>query len=120
MKKFIRSLTAASIGLALAAPAMAASLDDMVGTWGWEDYTVEVTHCDATTVCAEVVSGPQNVGMQMLETAPVADGEAYKAKVKHPATGETYFAKMSFDGDIWSMDGCTEAGVCAEGEFHRK
>jgi len=41
---------------------------NMVGTWKWEGFTIKVAKCDATEICAEVVSGPKNVGMQMIKT----------------------------------------------------
>jgi len=42
------------------------------------------------------------------------------ARIKHPANGQTYNAKMTFDGaDSWKMDGCTNAGACASGTFTR-
>lgn len=105
----------------MALPASAGELSEMVGAWQWEGYTVTVTECDATTVCAEVTDGPQNVGMQMLKTTPQAAGDAWTAEVFHPATGELYYTKMSYDGsDTWTMAGCTSNGVCAEGAFSRK
>lgn len=116
----MKAMWMGAAALALAGAASAAEITDMVGTWTWEAYTVAVTECATTTVCAEVIAGPQNVGLQMLKTAPAADGDAWTAEVVHPATGEVYFSKMTFDGTSWTMAGCTAAGVCAEGTFTRQ
>ena len=110
-----------AIALGLAGTAAAGSITEMVGVWEWEGYEITVNACDDTTICAEVTDGPQNVGLQMLKTTPEAAGEAWTAQVVHPATNALYFAKMEFDGaDAWTMAGCTENGVCAEGVFTRK
>jgi uncharacterized protein (DUF2147 family) len=117
----MKKLICATALLGLAGTATAGGIEEMIGTWEWEGYTIEVTACDATDVCAEVIAGPQNIGLQMLESTPEAADDAFTAKVAHPATGETYFTKMAYNGtDAWSMEGCTEAGVCAKGNFTRK
>src|SRR5262245_56185243 len=46
------------------APAVAAAFDDMLGTWRWQDFTIEVRACgEVAFACAKVVAGPKNVGM---------------------------------------------------------
>jgi uncharacterized protein (DUF2147 family) len=117
MKKF--ALAAGVLGLALfASPAFASSLNDLVGTWEWEGFTIEVAEC-GSTVCATIVDGPNNVGEEMFLSAPKASGSGWTAEVFHPATGDTYFSRFTIDGDVWSMEGCTASGVCAKGDFYR-
>ncbi|VAW58151.1 hypothetical protein MNBD_GAMMA11-862 [hydrothermal vent metagenome] len=92
----------------------------MVGTWKWEGFTIKVNKCDATEVCAEVISGPKNVGMQMIKTKLSASGDSFVGKVAHPQTGETYNSKLSMlDINTWHIDGCTDNNVCASGDFTR-
>ncbi|MGV6801520.1 MAG: hypothetical protein ACWA5L_06315 [bacterium] len=98
--------------------AFAGDLSDMVGTWEWEGFTITVEEC-GDTVCATVTDGPSNVGEEMFLTAPEADGDGWTAEVMHPATGETYYSKFTVEGDEWTMEGCTDSGVCAEGVFTR-
>ncbi|HRD76974.1 MAG TPA: DUF2147 domain-containing protein [Hyphomicrobiaceae bacterium] len=104
--------------------AMAVELKDMIGRWKWTDYTVEVKECTTNPsgagFCATVVDGPKNKGMEMMRSKLEKKGEAIVGKVAHPATGDIYDTKMTYDGkDKWTMDGCTEKGVCAKGDFVR-
>ncbi len=92
----------------------------MVGTWKWEGFTIKVDKCDATEVCAEVISGPKNVGMQMIKTKLKSVDGNFVGKVAHPQTGDTYNSKLSVnDSNSWHIDGCTDANVCASGDFTR-
>lgn len=118
MKKI--ALGAAAAFAMIASPAFAGSASELVGTWTWEDYTIEVKECAETTVCGTVTAGPKNVGMEMFQSKPVADGDGWKGKIAHPATGETYFSKYSVSGDKWTLSGCTKSGTCAEGTFTRQ
>jgi len=93
---------------------------NMLGTWKWESFTIKVDKCEITGVCAEVISGPKNVGMQMIKTKLKAQGENFMGKVAHPQTGDTYNSKLSMtDINTWHIDGCTDANVCASGDFIR-
>lgn len=116
MKKLL--MAAASLTLLSLSPAFAADLTDMVGTWEWEGFTIDIEECD-DTICATVTDGPNNVGESMFLTAPEASDSGWTAEVMHPATGETYYSKFTIDGDTWTMEGCTESGVCAQGDFTR-
>lgn len=116
MKTLVTSL-AALFAFAFA-NAWAGELSDMVGTWEWEDFTIEIEEC-GDTICATVADGPSNVGEEMFLTEPEADGDGWTAEVMHPATGDTYYARFTIDGDSWTMEGCTDSGVCAEGTFTR-
>ncbi|MFV2056090.1 MAG: hypothetical protein ACC707_06445 [Thiohalomonadales bacterium] len=120
MKNFV----AASIGLfALSTLSIASAADDitaMVGKWKWEGFTIVVKKCPTTEVCAEVIAGPKNVGMQMIKTKLAAKGDGFVGKVAHPQTGDTYNAKLTMaNADTWHLDGCTDKNVCASGDFTR-
>lgn len=120
----MKRVTAAVIALAtlgFAHSALAApSLDDMVGTWKWEGFTIKVQKCEATGVCAEVVSGPKNVGLQMIKTKLNSADASFVGKVAHPQTGDTYNSKISMvNANTWHIDGCTATNVCASGDFTR-
>lgn len=118
----------AVVALTLAAlatsPALAADAKDMVGTWKWTDYTVDVKECTTNPsgagLCGTVTAGPKNVGMEMIRSKLEAKNGGFVGQIAHPATGELYATKLSMkDKDTWSMDGCTAANVCAKGDFVR-
>ena len=95
-------------------------IHNMIGTWKWEGFTVKVEKCDKTDVCAEVISGPKNVGLQMIQTKLKPSGKDFVGKISHPQTGDTYNAKLSMlNQDTWHIDGCTDNNVCASGDFTR-
>ena len=95
-------------------------LSSMVGTWKWEGFTIKVSKCDKTEVCAKVVSGPKNVGLEMIRTKLKPTGNNFVGKVAHPQTGDTYNSKLSMaNTDTWHIDGCTDKNVCASGDFTR-
>ncbi|MEL7490998.1 MAG: hypothetical protein AAGJ73_09765 [Pseudomonadota bacterium] len=106
------------VAFAFGSPAYAGDLTDLVGTWEWEDFTIDVEECGGT-VCATISDGPSNVGEEMFLTAPEESGDGWTAEVMHPATGDTYYSQFTVDGDVWSMEGCTASGVCASGDFIR-
>jgi uncharacterized protein (DUF2147 family) len=95
-------------------------IQNMIGTWKWEGFTIKVDKCEITEVCAEVITGPKNVGMQMIKTKLVLSGDSFVGKVAHPQTGDTYNSKLSMANmDTWHIDGCTDNNVCASGDFTR-
>jgi uncharacterized protein (DUF2147 family) len=107
-----------------AAPASAAELKDMLGKWKWTDYTIEVKECTSNPsgagYCATVLEGPKNKGMEMIRSKLEKKGEDFNGKIAHPATTEIYTTKLTFKApDTWSLDGCTDKGVCAKGDFVR-
>jgi len=113
---FVLLLTAGLAKSALASP----SYDKMVGTWKWEGFTIQVNKCDMTGVCAKVISGPKNVGMQMIKSRLTKSGDNFVGKVAHPQTGDTYNSKITMvSTNIWHIDGCTIQNVCASGDFKR-
>ena len=120
MKKYI---TGALVGLAtfsMAAMASAQDMSQMLGKWQWQNFVIELTQGGDFGMSAKVVSGPANVGMEMMQSKMSMQGGNMVARIKHPANGQTYNAKMTFDGaDSWKMDGCTDAGACASGVFTR-
>ncbi len=120
MKKLIFT-TFALIALSTSNLAFAGGdISKMIGKWKWEKFVIVVEKCDATEICAKVVSGPKNVGMDIIKSKLKASGGAFVGKVAHPQTGDTYNAKLSMaNADTWKLDGCTDANVCASGEFTR-
>jgi len=120
MKKIILACAVSmSFGVINNANAVA-SLTTMLGNWKWEGFVIEVSKCKSTEICAKVLSGPKNVGLQMIKgKLKVVDG-SYLGKVAHPQTGDTYSSKLTMaDIDTWHIDGCTPANVCASGDFTR-
>lgn len=118
-------MMAASIGIALSIAfasfeACAADLKDMVGKWRWKEFTIEVTECQNGNICAKVVDGPKNIGMQLFAAnLAVKDGNLF-GQITHPETKEVYNTRFQQNGpDIWRLDGCTAARVCLSGEFAR-
>lgn len=96
------------------------TLEEMIGTWKWEGYTIKVQKCDSTEICAEVLTGPKNVGLQMIKSKLSATDAGFVGKVAHPQTGDTYNSKISMVNEsTWHIDGCTPASVCASGDFTR-
>ncbi len=120
-----RLLAGAILVAAIAVPANAASVKSMVGTWKWTDFTIQVKQCatnpSGAGLCATVTAGPKNIGMEMIRSklTPQPDG-SFVGKIAHPASGETYNTKMTVQDDTWHMNGCTDAGVCATGDFIRQ
>ncbi len=120
MKKIIL-VCALSMSFGIINVASAASdLSSMVGSWKWEGFVIEVTQCTSTEICAKVLSGPKNVGLSMIKTKLQVNGNSYLGKVAHPQTGDTYNSKLTMANvDTWHIDGCTDANVCASGDFTR-
>ena len=120
MKNIVKAVLAISI-LSMGQSAMAEpKIEEMVGTWKWADFTIRVGKCDKTEVCAKVVSGPKNVGLQMIQSKLMPSEGSFVGKVAHPQTGNTYNSKISMlSTNIWHIDGCTDANVCASGDFKR-
>ena len=119
--KSIRTVVFAVFGLVAVPSAFAASsVTDMIGKWSWEGFVIEVNKCQETEVCAKVLSGPKNVGLQMIKSKLTLKGNSFVGKIAHPQTGDTYNAKMTMaDANTWHLDGCTDKNVCASGDFKR-
>jgi hypothetical protein len=98
----------------------AADLKDMLGTWRWQDFTIEVVECKAADICAKVVAGPKNVGLDLLASKLTAKGNDWVGQIAHPETKELYNTRFQRrDKDHWRLDGCTAARLCLTGEFVR-
>jgi uncharacterized protein (DUF2147 family) len=99
--------------------AFASEPKDMIGKWRWKQFMIEVSECQSN-ICAKIVEGPKNVGMQVFATNLTAkDGDLF-GQVTHPETKEIYNTRFRQDGaDRWQLDGCTTARVCLSGEFAR-
>jgi uncharacterized protein (DUF2147 family) len=97
-----------------------AELRDMLGRWTWRDSTIEVRECGSKRVCAKVVAGPKNVGMEIFASQLVAKNGAWFGQVVDPDTGAAYNTRMQFTAaQTWRLDGCNSSGVCLSGEFTR-
>jgi uncharacterized protein (DUF2147 family) len=105
---------------ALSVAAAAADIKDMVGRWRWQDFTIEVAECKGEGICAKVVAGPKNVGLDLFASKLTEKGGDWFGQITHPETKEVYNTRFQQkDGDRWRLDGCTAARVCLTGEFVR-
>ena len=92
----------------------------MLGRWNWQRYTIEVTECADRKICAKVVAGPKNVGLEIFGSELTNKEGAWFGDVVNPETGASYRTRMQFTGSgTWHLDGCTAARVCLSGEFVR-
>ena len=108
------------VPLVLAGFAVAADIKDMLGRWNWQRYTIEVTECADRKICAKVVAGPKNVGLEIFGSELTNKEGAWFGDVVSPETGATYRTCMQLTGSgTWHLDGCTAARVCLSGEFVR-
>lgn len=120
MRNVLRVGAAAVALFGLATVVQAATAADMAGKWKWTDFTIECKEGGANGMSCVVADGPKNKGMEMIESKLEGKDGGFVGKIKHPASGESYNAKMTMkDANTWSMDGCTAAGVCAKGDFTR-
>ncbi len=120
MKKMI----AAAAGLlalgALSVSAMALDASKMIGKWKWQDYIVQVQKGGQYGLTAKVLSGPSNVGMEMIQSKLEDKDGKVVGRIRHPGNGKVYNTRMSMpDENSWKLDGCTDDGACASGVFTR-
>jgi len=120
----MKKLAAATIGLiamgAMAVSAYALDVKKMVGKWKWQDYVVEVTEGGDNGLSAKVVSGPNNVGMEMIQSKLEEKDGKIVGRIKHPGNGKVYNTQLTMpDENAWKLDGCTDDGACASGVFTR-
>jgi len=118
----MRKIVAAAVGLAIAGvmatSAWALDTKKMLGKWKWQDFVVEVTEGGEYGISAKVVSGPKNVGMEMIQSKLEEKDGYIVGRIKHPGNGKVYNTKMSMPDDkSWKLDGCTDDGACATGKF---
>jgi uncharacterized protein (DUF2147 family) len=114
------ALFGAALMMGLAGPSAAADAKDMIGSWRWQSFTIQVRECQGDSVCAKVVGGPKNVGLEIFASRPAAKGGELFAQITHPETRETYNTRFQQkDKDRWQLDGCNGARVCLSGEFVR-
>ena len=118
-------------GFAVAAAVMvsrsagAEESNPLVGTWTWGDFTLQAKECTTNPsgagLCMTVIAGPKNIGLEMIRSKFENRPDGFAGKIAHPASGEIYNTKISMTGaDVIHMDGCTDAGVCATGDFVRQ
>lgn len=109
-----------SVSLGLSGFAFAAEIKDMLGRWTWQRFTIEIKECADGKICAKVVSGPKNVGLEIFGTELTNRDGDWFGDIMDPETGTTYRTRMQFTGSrTWRLDGCTTARVCLSGEFVR-
>ena len=102
------------------AAASAAVPKDMIGTWRWQAFTIKVSECQPDRVCAKVVAGPKNVGMEIFASGLVAKGNEWLGQIVDPQTKDLYHTRFrKVDADTWRLNGCTATAVCLGGEFLR-
>src|SRR5262245_10269953 len=70
--------------------AQAAEMKDLVGKWRWQQYTIEVSQCRPDNVCAKVVAGPKNVGMEVFGAKLTAKDGMLFGQIVHPETKDSY------------------------------
>jgi uncharacterized protein (DUF2147 family) len=100
--------------------AAAAEMKDLVGKWRWQQYTIEVTQCRPDNVCAKVVAGPKNVGLEVFGAKLTARDGMLFGQIVHPETKDSYNTRFQQkNADTWQLDGCTASRVCLSGEFAR-
>lgn len=116
-----RAIIALSIwGFISICVAGAAELKDMLGRWTWAAYKIEVSECAGDRVCAKVIAGPKNVGIEIFASELASKDGAWFGQIVNPETGATYNTRMQFTAArTWRLDGCTTARVCLSGELVR-
>ncbi len=126
MNKLVKAKTVvrtALVGMALGAmslSAMALDVNKMLGKWKWQDYVVEVTRGGQFGLSAKVLSGPSNVGMEMIQSKLEDKDGKVVGRIRHPGNGKVYNTRLTMpDDNSWKLDGCTDDGACASGVFTR-
>jgi uncharacterized protein (DUF2147 family) len=108
------------ISFASCSSASAAEVKDMIGKWQWRGFVIEVRECRGDSVCAKILAGPENVGMELFTSRLVAKGGELYGEITDPETKEKYNTRFQQkDNDRWQLDGCTATKVCLSGEFTR-
>lgn len=98
--------------------ASAAELKDILGRWMWERFKIEVSECQGKRICAKVIAGPKNVGMEIFASELTQKDGAWFGQILNPETGEVYYTRMQYTGTkTWKLDGCASSRVCLSGEF---
>jgi uncharacterized protein (DUF2147 family) len=116
----MRRLAAIIIALMASGSALAAEIKDMLGNWRWQKYTIEVKECADGKICAKVVAGPKNVGLEIFASQLTSKDGAWFGDLVDPESGSTYRTRMQLTkSGTWRLDGCTTAKVCLSGEFVR-
>jgi uncharacterized protein (DUF2147 family) len=108
------------VPLVLGGFAFGADIKDMLGRWTWQRFTIEVTECAGRKICAKVVAGPKNIGLEIFASELTNREGAWFGDVVNPETGASYRTRIQFTGSrTWRLDGCTASRVCLSGEFER-
>ena len=118
MRKLLASAVGITVAAMMATSAWALDVQKMLGKWKWQDFVVEVTKGGEHGLSAKVISGPKNVGMEMIQSKLEEKDGVVVGRIRHPGNGKVYNTKMSMPDDMsWKLDGCTDDGACATGIF---
>ena len=119
-KATLGKVSVVCMALCVGGSAWAATLQDMLGRWRWQEFTIEVSKCQGDNACAKIVAGPKNVGMDVFASKLTAKDGDWVGQITHPETKEVYNTRFQQkDKDRWRLDGCTAAKICLSGEFVR-
>ena len=86
------------MALCVGGSAWAATLQDMLGRWRWQDFTIEVSKCQGDNACAKIVAGPKNVGMDVFASKLTAKDGDWVGQITHPETKEDLQHAVSAEG----------------------
>ena len=70
--------------------AFAVDIKDMLGRWTWQRFTIEVKECADRKICAKIVGGPKNVGLEIFASELTNKEGAWFGDVVDPETNTTY------------------------------
>lgn len=120
MRKWMVVVALSIWELTLAWSAGAAELKDLMGRWTWQGYKIEVSECSAARICAKVIAGPKNVGLDIFASELTSKDGVWFGQIVNPETGVTYNTRMQLTAArTWRLDGCTPSRVCLSGELVR-
>ena len=119
MRQAVKLLAFAVLTMPLM-PAHASLPREMIGEWRWEQYTVAVSECRLDRLCAKVIAGPKNVGMEIFASNLIPKADDLVGQIVHPDSKEIYNTRFhKINADTWRLDGCIAMRVCLSGEFTR-
>jgi hypothetical protein len=86
--------------------ASAADLKGLIGRWRWQAFTIEVSECRGDSVCAKVVAGPKNVGMEVFASKLSPKGGDWFGQITLRSKQVYDMISAEVAGQLAS-DGCT-------------
>lgn len=101
-------------------PVHAFDLSEISGTWTWKSFVIQIAACQ-DKMCAKVIDGPKNIGMELFASDLNRQGEAWVGEVTDPETSVIYFTRLQLiDSNNLKLDGCTKNKLCLSGNFVRR